>query len=345
MPLILLSYFVVRPLLTLAGEGTRALLMLSWSKEHLVQLHLGSFGHHGGLYFRIGRLVVRIHPYWLLMRGSISDTYPTPTGRQFALWCAAPLLLNLVIFSSCLGLVWYSTLPDAWKVVMGMLGFLSFVELGFGVFREMEPIPMHCGLVYAGPMATLKLVLRHPQRGKHYLQGLRSYLREDYPDAIAHYLVVLNSGHPSIELLEDLAYAQFAVGRAADSLATFALLEQQAVPNATQNTVAAMAAYKLGDFAQATSFAQVALDSTPGHAMALNFRAWMQLQEGKYAEAKEDLLVATRNAPEYATAWGNLARCYWGLGEMEKARDAAAVAFRHDPMDLGIGELRRILGS
>jgi Tfp pilus assembly protein PilF len=69
------------------------------------------------------------------------------------------------------------------------------------------------------------------------------------------------------------------------------------------------------------------------------------LQEGKYAEAKEDLLVATRNAPEYATAWGNLARCYLGLGEVEKAREAAVVAFRHDSMDLGIGELRGILGS
>jgi tetratricopeptide (TPR) repeat protein len=140
----------------------------------------------------------------------------------------------------------------------------------------------------------------------------------------------------SEELWEDHAYAALATGQRRKSLAIFARLESAYVPNATQLSVGAMAYWEDGHKLAGMALVNKAIRLTPGHAMARNFRGWMHLQSGQTAEALSDLQIAVKHAPEYATAWANLAACHLASGDLEGAREAAGQAVKHGWGDLNV---------
>jgi tetratricopeptide (TPR) repeat protein len=332
-------YLLLRPLCTLLPELCRALLMLGWSRRQAVDIHLGSQGHDRGWSFRIGRLRFRVHAYVFVLRGSISDTLALPSTRQFVLWNASSLLCSALIVGVCLFLILGRHVPDAVLPLLGVAALLAFTDLGFGIFRESDPICMRCGLVHSGPGPALQTIFRYRGAGIDFLRGVRHYLRDDYKAALNAYQSVLARGRHSEDLLEDIQYAQMALGDYVGAAATFDRLVADYVPSATQLAVAAYVSWRLGDPTQAFIHADAAIHTASAQPVARNYRAWLYLEIGNARAAVADLDVALASSAEYACAHGNRAQAFLELGRLQEARADILLALQLDPLDL---ELLRI---
>jgi hypothetical protein len=327
-------YFLIRPLCTLLPELSRALLMLTWSRNQSVEVHLGSRGHDRGLFFRLGRLNFRVHPYFLLFRGSISDTLAQPSTRQFFLWNASSLLCSAAILGTCTILLLGRLVPDAALPFLGIAGLLSLTDFGLGTFREYDPICMRCGLVHTGPGPALQTLFRYRHTALDFLRAVRHYLRDDYRAALIAYQPAWEAGQHTEELLEDMLYAQMVLGQDAAAIATYDTLVAAYAPSATQSAVAAYAHWRLGDRAAAFACADAAVHTAYAQPVARNYRAWLYLQIGNPQAALADLDVALAASEEYACAYSNRARALFALERVDEARADILLALRHDPMDI-----------
>lgn len=327
-------YFLIRPLCTLLPELCRALLMLSWSSDQSVDVHLGSLGHDRGLSLRLGRLNFRVHPYFFLLRGSISDTLAQPTMRQYLIWNASSLLCSAAILGACTVLVLGREVPEMSLPLLGMGGLLALIDLGFGLFREGDPICMRCGLVHYGPGPAIQTVFRYRGAAIAMLRGVRHYLRDDYRAALTAYQQVWDAGYRSEELLEDMQYAQMALGDMAAADATFAALQERYAPSATQYAVAAYVCWCLDDEVRAFACTDAAIDLASAQPVARNYRAWLYLQIGNPQAALADLDIALQSSSEYACAFANRANAHMRLGELKSAEADIRQSLRHDPLDL-----------
>jgi tetratricopeptide (TPR) repeat protein len=333
-------YFLIRPLSTLLPELCRAICMLTWSRRHMVDVHLGSQGHDLGLSFRLGRLNFRIHAYFFLLRGGISDTLTTPSTRQYLAWNISGLICSFVLLVFALTLILLRSLPDEFLPLLGMGALLSLTDLGFGLFRETDPICMRCGLVHTGSGPALRILAQYRSAAIDFLRGVRHYLRDDYRAAVAAYQRVLAAGMESEELLEDLQYAQMALGDYPAAAATFARLEARYVPSATQLAIASYVHWRLGQPGQAFARADAAIRTASAQPVARNYRAWLHLESGHPQAALTDLDIAIESSAEYATAYANRARAHIALGQVEAAERDILDALRLDPLDLetlGVG--------
>lgn len=327
-------YFLIRPLSTLLPELCRAICMLTWSRHQMVDVHLGSQGHDLGLSLRLGRVNFRIHAYFFLLRGSISDTLTTPSTRQYLAWNLSGLICSFVLLVFTLTLVLLRSLPDEFLPLLGMGALLSLTDLGFGLFRESDPICMRCGLVHTGSGPALSILTRYRGAAIDFLRGVRHYLRDDYRAAVAAYTRVLAAGMESEELLEDLQYAYMALGDHPAAAATFARLEARYVTSATQLAIASYVCWRLGEPGQAFARADAAIRTASAQPVARNYRAWLHLEAGHPMAALTDLDIAIASSAEYATAYTNRARSHAALGQLEAAGADIRTALRLDPLDL-----------
>lgn len=334
--IVFLSYLLLRPAITLATELPRALLMLRWQGRYFVTVYLGAWGNGDGWAFRAGRLVIRIHPLFFVLRGSFSDTPSTPTLRQFAGWAASPIAIGFLILSGSVYLVWQDDFDAMIRLAAAVSALLAFVDLGVALLRETEPQTMQCGLVYVGPGATIRCLYTYKNQSLEYLQGLRAYLREDYRLAAGKYETVLDAGIETEDLLEDHAYATCVLGENQKSLASFRKLEQKNIPNSTQQAVAAMALWRSGNAEKALEMVNAAIRQAHGNAIARNVRGWIHNTMHMELGAQFDLYLATQNAPEYATAWANLAESQLANDSVEKATESIEKALQLDPFDLHV---------
>ena len=338
----LLCYFLVRPICTLLPELARVGVMLSWRGGHAVILHLGTLGHDRGWAFRVGRVSVRLHPLFFLMRGSMSDTDCLPRVGQYWAWNVVGLGVSLVLFGVAALLLLGDYVPGHWLPVVGMMGLLAFVDVGIGLFREFQPIPMRCGIVHTGAGSAMRDLVRYGDQAIVFLQGVRHYLRDDYYRALEAYEVVYGAGHRTEELLEDMMYAQMVLGQNRAAIETYGVMVESLVPNATQLTVVAQAYWGDGQPLVALQTLDRALGLAKAHPIALNYRAWMLLQGGAPAQvgqALKDLDKALGGSKEYAAAWANRAWGRWLVDDVGGALADVAEALKHDPIDLHVLEV------
>ncbi|MCU0443562.1 MAG: tetratricopeptide repeat protein [Microscillaceae bacterium] len=88
---------------------------------------------------------------------------------------------------------------------------------------------------------------------------------------------------------------------------------------------------KLKRYQLAWEDCQKVLTASRNFPEALSMRGLIQLEQGKYEEAYQDLIEATKQRPNSADFWVNLAEYYLAKKQVEKANETYTAALRIDP--------------
>ena len=296
---------IIRSFTTLLHELGHAIPSLLFTREK-VQVFIGTYGDISDcIRFTIGRLELyfRINLFdWKLgmcRHGGIEKTW-----QKAVVIIGGPLASLLISISLLIIAVRYN-LSDNWIVVATAFMVAAAIDFLVNINPFSGAIEMHDNSVGYSDGVQLAILLRRAGLSKEYLAAEKLYIDEQYEDAILTAEQAIDNGQRKKELYDIIVESFMKLEEYQSAINVYAEIHQYFPFHAHDYLSLGQLHLKINDYASALKFLNQHLHFAHTNAVALNDKAYANIQLANYQEALIDLDAAIHYAPNFALPYAH----------------------------------------